>query len=298
MGLFEELEILVDISRLPSMTQVAHKRGVAKSAISRRLAALEERVGGLLVVRSSHNLSLTELGESYLGFAQNTIDQLADLQAQHRPIDGPLEGKLRLSVPQDFGQAFLVPEMCAFQERHPNLALHVNFDNRIVDMVAEKYDLAIRIGVLPDSQLFARRFQSVKHVLCAAPSYIEQHGAPQTLTDLKSHKILHYGTEQQFKLTVIEGGQRKDILLRGSGSSNNGIYLTHMTKHGAGIARLPQFLVHDALAKGALVRVLPEFDLPEAGLYAIFPSTRYMPAGVRALVDFLYEKCNENFNGT
>lgn len=291
MGLYEDLEILVDISRLPSLTQVALKRGVAKSAISRRLAALEDRVGGLLVVRSSHNVSLTELGEDYLALALSMMDQVETLAAQQHAQGGALRGKLRMSVPQDFGQAFLVNALEAFQQMHPELTLHIDFDNRIVDMISEKYDLAIRIGNLPDSQLYARRFHTVSHVLCAAPNYLESYGTPKDLADLKHHKMLHYGSEQQFKLSVMERNTPKDIMLRAAGSSNNGLYLRQLVENGQGIIKIPNFLVDEALAQGRLRRVLPQYSMPDIGLYALFPTTKYMPPAVRAMVDFLNEKC-------
>lgn len=273
-----------------SFSMAAQRLDQPKSTVSRRIALLEARLGERLLQRTTRRLVLTEFGASVLEHARKVADEVeaAAALAQHRQ-QAP-SGKLRVSMPNDFANHVMTRVIAAFIERHPAVSLELDLSPRRVDLVAEGYDIAIRMGDLPDdATLSARRIAILHSGLYAAPSYIARYGLPEQPDDLLKHNLLC--------LLARNGGAVPWILLRGKVrwqrelqarmSANSPELLARMACSGIGIAASSDFFATPYLTKGELVRVLPEWELPGATGWAVFPGRRLMPAKTRAFLDLM-----------
>lgn len=269
-------------------TAAAKKLGVPKSTVSRRVARLEDELGVRLLQRTTRKLGLTELGESYyqrVSQALRSLDQAQDelTEAQDRP-----RGLLRITAPPDFGIAYLGELVAAFNEQYPEVSVWVELSGRMVDLVAEGFDLALRAGVLRDSSLVARRIAAADGWLVASPGYLSKHGAPQTVDELLEHRCVVYERSGELRGLELEGPDGVVTLsIRGRVSGNDFGFLRRALLSGAGIGLLPGFLCKDDLAAGTLARVLPDYKLPGGVFYLVYPSARHLPAKARAFRDFV-----------
>jgi DNA-binding transcriptional LysR family regulator len=269
-------------------TAAAKKLGVPKSTVSRRVARLEDELGVRLLQRTTRRLGLTELGESYyqrVSQALRSLDQAHDelSEAQDRP-----RGLLRVTAPPDFGIAYLGELVAAFTEQYPDVTVWVELSGRMVDLVAEGFDLALRAGVLRDSSLVARRITAAEGWLVASPVYLEGHPAPQRADDLVEHQCVIYERSGELRGLVLEGPEGLVTLtVRGRVSGNDFGFLRRAILAGCGIGLLPGFLCKDDLAEGKLVRVLPDYKLPGGAFYLVYPSARHLPAKARVFRDFV-----------
>lgn len=193
MGQLEDMDVFVRIVDAGGISRAADQLGVAKSAISRRLVELERRLGAQLLLRTTRQSSLTEAGQSYYRRALQILADVSELDAETSSQQVALRGGLKIAVPLSFGLEHLAPAVMEFAGMHPEVIIRLDLSDRQVDLVAESFDLAIRIAALKDSTLIARRLAPIRMVLCASPDYLERQGHPQRPQDLKSHHGLHYG---------------------------------------------------------------------------------------------------------
>jgi len=286
-----EISAFVEVARLRSFVRAAEQLHVNVSAVSRSVAALETRLGVRLLQRSTRRVNLTEAGRLHVARCEALLAELADAEAAVSERHSALRGSLRVSVPSGFGLTHLAPLLPEFLRQHPQLSLELEMSNRFVDLIEEGYDLAIRVGTLRDSRLAARRLDSNRRVLVAAPSYLEQHPAlrhPRQL-DERACLILDVGTNAE-TWALVNKGARHSVEVTGPLRSNHALAIRAACRSGLGIALLPAFVVIDELASGALLPVLPRWTTAEQGIYAVYPSHRLIPAKVRALVDFLVQR--------
>jgi DNA-binding transcriptional LysR family regulator len=276
-----------------SFSRAAERLETTTGAVSRRVAALEERLGLRLINRTTRQLNLTEAGEHYYRDVAAILQALADAEDRVSHLSEAPSGELRVAAPLSFGVLTLAPLLAGFHARYPELHLMLDLDDRMVDIVAAGMDLALRIGRLTDSSLVARRIAELERVFCAAPAYLDRRGRPGLPSDLSGHDCLRYsnlGVREEWTL------QRRDdpstslsVEATGPLCANNGDLLRHAAIAGMGVCSLPRFIVAEDLAAGVLECVLEDWRAPPLVLSAVWPSRRFVPAKVRVFVDYLTE---------
>jgi DNA-binding transcriptional LysR family regulator len=268
----------------------ARRLETTPASVSRRVKALEERLGVRLLQRTTRKLSLTEAGERYFHEARRLVSELDDLeQALSASANAP-EGELRIVAPMSFGQRRLANLVARFAAEHSKLRISLTLDDRETDLIDEAADVAIRIGYPADSSLVARAIASVPRHACASPEYLERHGRPETPEDLLHHACLHYNLiSEREEWTFLGDGGEQTLAIKGTFCSNNGDVLAAAAMQGLGITLLPDFIVEEALADGRLVRVLEDFERAPLTLFALYPSRRHVPAKTRRFLEYLLE---------
>lgn len=294
---------MADLDAMAVFTQVVESQGFSaaarvlqrsKSAVSKEVGRLEERLGQRLLNRTTRRLSLTEAGAVYLEGCQRMLAEAAAAeQAVSRLAESP-RGTLRVNAPMSFGMAHLAPLLPVLLRRCPDLSIDLTLNDRLVDLVEEGYDLGIRIGRLTDSSLVARRLAPARHFLAATPAYLASRGHPEQPRDLGQHDCLIYSylTEGPTWRFHHRDGRTARVTVRGRLTANNGEALLAAALAGAGVAALPSFLLAEALRDGRLVPLLAGWRLgsDDAGVYAVFPASRHLAPKVRVFVDFLAEQ--------
>jgi DNA-binding transcriptional LysR family regulator len=287
-----DLLLFARIVEAGSFSSAAQRLDLPKSTVSRRIALLEASVGERLLQRTTRRLMLTEFGASLLEHARKVAEEVeaAGALALHRQAEP--SGKLRISMPQDFANVVMADMIPRFIERYPAVSLELDLSPRRVDLVAENFDIAIRMGDLPeDSTLAARRVATQQFGLYAAPSYLAQRGLPEQPDDLLRHDLLCVLSRAGGAVPwVLQRGKvRWEKALTARLTANSPQLLARIACSGAGIAASTDFIVAKHVARGQLVRVLPEWEMPVATGWAVFPGRRLMPAKTRAFLDMLDE---------
>ena len=267
-----------------SFARAAERMALSKPVLSRRVARLEEQLGARLLTRTARGAQPTDIGQAYYARAANILSELEAAQEVVAEAVTQVAGPIRLSAPLSFGIMYLAAALAEFARLHPRIELDVEYEDRTVDLAAGGYDLAVRIGNLPDSSLVARRIAPVRKVVVASPDYLDVRGRPQRPADLADHDILYYQHEQwRFRIGSRWESVRGNARMR----ANNGEVLRTMAASGIGICILPSFIASPALQSGALEVILRDYPLEEGALHAVMPPGRATTARVRALVDFL-----------
>lgn len=294
MNPFEEMQHFVRIVEAGSISAAAEQLGVAKSGVSRRLAELERRLGSRLLNRTTRRSSVTEAGRDYYEGAVRLLSNLGELESLVADSESALEGRLKIAAPLSFGLTHLSPALEAFARAHPGVRFEVDFSDRLVDLVAQGFDVAVRIAELGDSSLKARRLCPIRMTLCASPGYLDRHGVPASPEALRDHQVLYYdnGGGAALRLTDARGAERA-VPVRPRLTANNGDFLRDMAMAGHGIVLSPTFIVWQSLARGELVPVLADYRPPPLNAYAVFPQGRYLPRRARAFIDFLADRFGE-----
>lgn len=288
--MLDNLTAMVSFARVVdegSFSRAAGRLGISKSAVSKQIARLEDRLGTRLLNRSTRRLALTEAGTRLYERCQRIIAEAEAAEAEAGSMQTEPSGLLRVSTGVSFGQLHLARHLPALLERHPGLSIELVLNDRVVDLVEEGYDLALRIADLADSPLIARRLSPVRRVLAAAPSYLARHGAPTVPRDLTTHACLGYSYSAggcEWVLHGADGVQRHRFKPRVL--ANNGDSLVAMAAAGLGIVQMPTFILDRHLCRGDLAIVLPDHEPPPLALYAVYPPGRPLAAKVRAFIDF------------
>lgn len=282
----EDLRTFVEVADAGGVSTAARRLGIAKSIVSRRLIRLEEDLGIQLLARTTRGAAVTEAGAT---FREHAARICAEMDAARETIfpAGDLRGRLRIAAPLTFGPTHLAPVLAELARRHPALQVHACYSDRYIDIVAEGFDCAIRLGYLADSSLVARRVAPMRGSVVASPDYLRKHGEPETPAELLEHEALMQGTESW---RFVDGDKTITIHPRGRFKADNGVAIAAAALAGLGIAGLPDFLVADHLASGALVRVLTRYPLPEAGLHVVRPPASHPARKIRVLTDLLIER--------
>lgn len=289
MDKFAQMQAFVEVADRGSISRAADKLGVAKSVVSRRLSELEARLEVQLFQRTTRKLGLTESGRQFYADAQRLLHELEQAECAVSESQLELKGTMRLALPLSFGMLHLQPAIEQFMRDHPLLNFEIELDDRRIDLIAEGFDLAVRIARLNDSSLIARKLAPVRHGVYASPGYLKVHGVPRHPQELVAHIGLGYGNlaDPQSWSYVDENGARKQVRVPLRLIADNGQFLLDYAIAGHGIVMAPTFYSYEALRRGQLVAVLEDFEWPELTAYAIYPRTRHLPARVRALIDFL-----------
>ncbi len=289
----EDVLAFVRVVETGGFSRAAERLGLSKSIVSRRVARLEADLGVRLLNRTTRGIAPTEAG---LEFKTRCAEILIELEAARDAVtcrERAVAGTLRLAVPLSFGIARLAPAIAAFASDHPRLSIDLSVSDRFADLVAEGFDAAIRIGVLPDTSLVTRRLGSVQTFVVASRAYLEKHGAPEKPQALASHECLIYsgGSRDTSRESWQFRSGRKWLNIRPQARfrADNGEVLRAAALAGLGIAALPDFLIDEALTRGTLVRLLESYPMPEAGIHLLRPGGGAAPARLSALSDHLVE---------
>jgi DNA-binding transcriptional LysR family regulator len=283
------LQAFVRVVEAGSFVRAAERMGVSTSSLSRLLAELEAHLGARLLQRTTRRLSLTESGQAYYERCVALLADLAEADAVAGQASGAVRGTLRLTCSHSMAEQRVAPAIARFAAVHPQVRFELEVSDRIVDLVDEGFDLAVRVGAVGSERLVARRLGAMRLVLAAAPVYLARRGTPQSPAELAAHDLLAYTYSSSPRLWRLTdpGGSVHDVRVAGTLSANSGDALRAAAVEGLGIVNEPDFMLAGALARGALVRLLPEFDAGGGDVWAVYPSRRHLSLKVRRFVDHL-----------
>jgi DNA-binding transcriptional LysR family regulator len=287
----EGIAVFVAVVEAGSFTGAADRLQLSQPAVSRTVTALERRLGVRLLQRTTRRLKLTEAGGELYRRAARGLAELEDAQLEVARHQTEARGTLRVSAPTSFTISWLGHTVADFLRRHPGVRLDLQLEDRHVDLVADGFDLAIRVAAPHDSQLVAQRLAPARTVLCASPDYLARRGTPRVPEDLLQHDCIVYtnGASPR-KWRLRSNGRMLVIPVQGVVHTNNGLVEKFAAMDGLGIVLLPVFYVAAELRTGRLRVVLPEYPPVELGVYAVYPERRGLSAKVRAYVQFLKEQ--------
>lgn len=288
---FEDIRTFVAVVQGQGFNVAADRLGLVKSAVSRRIRDLEDRLGTRLIDRTTRKINLTESGGE---FYDRCLGLLADLEeAENLASTGSQEatGRLRIAAPVSLTVHCLAPVLCEFMALHEKLHIDVETSDRMVDIVSEGFDLAVRVSRLKDSSLIARRITTIRHVCCASPGYLDAHGRPATPADLRDHMGVTYSNVDPRHYWMFR--DNVSVEARGRLAVSNGDAVREAAIAGAGIVMLPTFIAHQAIVRGELEAILKPFMRQPIGMYVVHPSSRNVSAKVRLFIDFLVSRFGE-----
>lgn len=284
----DDIRAFLRIAQDASFSKAAKHLDVPKATLSRRVAQLERDLGVQLLVRTTRSVQVTEAGRAFLPEAAAVLAALEDATAKVREAAGTPRGRLRITASVEFGVAVLSPLLAEFAGTQPEVDLEVELTSRKVDLVYEGFDLAVRVGPLPDSTLAARRLGTLRYGLYASPAWLAAHGRPRYAHELGEHPALQFvGAQAAPRWTLWDGARTLEVPIRPRVRANNHWVLRDAAVAGLGIAFCAALVAEPEVAAGRLERLLPEWGAVEIPVHAVFPSQRFLAPKVRACIDFL-----------
>ena len=291
MDRFLEMQTFSAVVDAGSFIKAADTLGLSKAAVSRYVGELEARLGVRLLHRTTRRLSLTEEGEVFYARCRELLSGVDEAEAELSTRSGAARGLLRVNAPVTFGIIHLAPLWSAFRELYPQVRIDLTLSDRVVDLIEEGYDVAIRIATLPASTLISKRLAGTRMVLCASPAYLKAHGAPRHPADLVKHTVIAYSywsTGDEWNFDGPDG--RVSVRVNPYMHTNSGDTCRAMALAHQGVVLQPTFLVGEDLAAGTLVELMPEFRSLTLDIYAIYPTRKHVAPKVRVLIDFLAQR--------
>lgn len=285
-----DLLIFARVAELGSFSRAADKVGLPKSSVSRRLAALEQRLGERLLLRTTRRQTLTEFGQQLLEHAKQVALEVEAVAALSERRQATPTGRLRVSMPADIAHLLLADMLAAFVAMYPDISLELDLSARRVDLLGEGFDVAVRIGALPDDSLLAaRRLNAMSSGLYASPQYLAERGTPQTPQDLQQHQAVRLlaGNGEPAPWRLLNAAGEWTGVPPGRFAANAPDLLLRMVRAGAGIGAIPDVFALPEVRRNALVRVLPQWCLPELAISAVFPGRKLMPPKTRVFIEML-----------
>lgn len=289
------METFVQVAERGGFTPAAEVLGLSRAMVSKHVQDLEEHLGARLFNRTTRRVSLTEAGRIYLERTTQLLAELAETEEAVGALHTTPRGLLRINAPMSFGALHLGGAVADFMEQHQEVTIELTLNDRVVDLVEEGYDLAVRIATLNDSSLIARRLAPSRMVVCASPGYLARYGRPVVPGDLTAHNCLEYSygpNRGEWRFETPDGTE----IVRVSGRirANNGDALRAAALCGAGVVLMPSFICGGDLAEGRLVPLLCDRRVPDAAIYAVYPPGRHLSAKVRSFIDFLVPRFGEH----
>jgi DNA-binding transcriptional LysR family regulator len=280
----EDLQVFLEAANAGGVNAAARRLGVAKSIVSRRILRLEAQLGVQLLARTTRGAALTEAGALFRDHATN-ICAILDNARQEMAPDGELQGLLRIAAPASFGQQ-LAPTLAELARRHPGLHVHIRFNDRYADLVAEGFDCGVRVGYLQDSNLVTRKVGELPVRLYASPAYIAAHGAPKTPAEIADHAAITPGLDTW---TFRRGDDTVAVRPQGRFKADNAFSIAEAAVLGIGIAALGELIAERYVARGALTAIMTRYSLPPVGIYIVRPPGAHLPRKVRVLIELLVD---------
>ena len=301
---WEGISEFVQVAEAESFTHASKRLGISTAQVSRQVTALEQRLTIKLFYRTTRKVSPTEEGQLFYHQCRNILDGLDEAERSMTNLKGQPKGTINLSAPVTYGERHIIPLISDFLLRYPEVEIKVHLSNQRVDLVEEGFDLAIRLGNLDDSTLVAKKISSRQHFLCASPIYVQQHGVPQSISELKNHNCLlgssdfwSFSLDKKLldKRSSGEGITRgantnKKIRVTGSLRCNSGLGLVDAALKGLGVVQLPDYYLRKHIEVGQLEKLLVPHEPMEEGIWAVYPQNKYLATKVRLLIDFLVDE--------
>jgi DNA-binding transcriptional LysR family regulator len=288
---FQEMASFVAVVEAGSFVGAADAIGLSKAAVSRHVAELEQRLGARLLHRTTRRLSLTDDGQLFFARAREMLAAVDEAESEISSRSGEPSGLLRINAPLTFGVLHLAPLWGRFAQLHPKVSLDIELSDRVVDLVEEGYDLAVRITNLPSSQLVSRQLATTRMVCCASPQYLALHGTPEHPGELVQHEVISYSyfaARDEWVFTAPDEGI-VSVRTHARIHANNGDTCRAAALDHQGIILQPDFIVADDLRRGTLVELMPAYRAMTLGIHAVYPSRKHLPIKTRRLVDYLVE---------
>ena len=288
MDQLQAMKVFTAVVDAGSFVGAVNALDLSKPAVSRQVAELEAHLGTRLLQRTTRRLSLTEAGERYYLRSKDILSAVDEADADVAGQLGQARGRLRVSVPQSFGTIYLAGVWSGFMRAHPQVLLDIEHADRMVDLVEEGYDAAIRIGRPADSGLVGRTLATARLVLCASPDYLAAHGEPKQPAELAHHAALAYSYFRAGTLWRFQGpGGEESVRVKAAAIANSGEVCRAMALTGCGVILSPDFIIWDDLANKRLIRLMPEYDAGQLDIQILYPTRKLLPLKVRALIDYL-----------
>lgn len=288
MNPFLEMQTFHAVVEAGSFVKAADALNLSKAAVSRHVVELERRLGIRLLHRTTRRISLTSEGQIFYARSKDVLADLQDLETEITAKQDRVSGLLRINAPFTFGIQHLAPLWGQFREKHPQVTLDVTLSDRVVDLVEEGYDLAIRIAALESSSMVSRRLASTRMTLCASPKYVKKHGKLTRPEDLSAHQVIAYSYLSSKDEWHFSGPQGPvSVTTRPWMRTNNGETCKAAALAHQGVILQPRFVVSEELKTGQLIELLPTYRSTEIGIYAVYPTRKHLSAKVRLLIDFL-----------
>jgi len=281
----------VRVAETGAFARAAERMDISKSILSRRVARLEQQLGAKLLTRTAQGAQPTDIGQAYYARASNILAELEAAQEIVADAVTQIAGPIRITAPLSFGTQHLAPALADFARAHPKVELDVSLNDRTVDLLGGGFDMAVRIGNLPDSALIARKIAPVRGVVVASPSYLDARGRPSHPRELADHDLLFYAnipTYEQWRFRI--GNRWEHVKGHARFRADNGEMLREAACAGLGIVILPSFIASSAIRAGGFEIILREYPLEEIGLHLVMPPGRAATARIRALIDFLSQR--------
>ena len=295
MDKLNSMSIFVEVVKGQSFTAAAEKTDYSRDQVSKSVNQLEAYLGTRLLNRTTRRISLTETGRIYYERCKAILTDIDEVEGIAGEQTSTPHGRLTISAPTSFGTLHLNEAIPEYMKQYPQVQISLSLADRFIDVVAEGFDLAIRIAELEDSSLIARKIAPCKRVFCASPDYLNKFGTPKVPQDLAIHQCLIYSNELKPDTWVLHGPNgTESIKVNGPICTDNGDILKAAAISGLGVTLLPTFIAGPDLAAGRLKQVLPDYCPPEISIYIVFPSRRYLSAKVRTFVDFLSDYFGEH----
>lgn len=287
-GQFEDLKTFVTVAQSGSITKASEQLDTAKSAISRRLNDLEEKVGVKLLTRTTRQQQLTEAGRVYLDRAEEIVNQMEQLHDSVTGSANEVEGWVRISAPLSIGSGRVSEAVKSFMKIYPKVRVHLSLADSRPNIISDKYDIGILVGNLPDSTMIAKRLMSFGHVLCASPAYLKDRGHPNSISEICQFDYLQYAglhITDPLSRMLQQIGEKQELNI--TFESNNGLLLKDLAVSGHGIVMLPSFIANNEINNGRLTPILKDVELPRFAVSAIYPERKYLPLRCRLLIEHL-----------
>jgi len=296
MDRFDSLRAFTQVVESGSFARAAERMRMSTSAVSRHIAELEAHLQNRLLNRTTRRVVLTEAGRAFYDRSLQLLQDLEEAENEAARSARLPRGTLKVSTSVNFGVRHTAPAITGFLARYPELSFDISLSDRVIDLVEEGVDVAIRIGSVGSDSVVARQLGETLVVPCASPEYLARHGAPRTPEELAAHNCLtyEYGASRNLWRFVDGDGRERQARVAGNLHSNNGDLLAEAAAQGAGIVYQPTFIVGDAVRAGRLVPLLQDFQAPPLPIYAVYPSRKHLSAKVRLFVDFLIERFAES----
>jgi len=288
------MRLFVEVASRGSFTAAAEKTGLSRAQLSKSVMQLESFLGARLLNRTTRKISLTETGQIYFERCVSILQEVEEADSVAREMTDNPSGNLLLAAPTSFGVLHLQDLIPQYLKKYPNVQISLSLNDRFVDVIAEGFDLVIRIAQLADSSLISRRIAPCKRVFCASPDYLNNFGTPKVPQDLAIHRCLIYSNELKPDNWELHGPEGiESVRTNGPFCSDNGDLLRSAAVAGLGVTLLPTFIVGADLMAGRLRQVLSEYCPPEIAIYAVFPSRKYLSIKVRSFIEFLKDNFND-----
>lgn len=285
------INLFCKVIETQSFTQAAQQTQISLAMASKLVAQLEQHLNVRLLQRTTRKITPTEAGLLFYQRCLPILNDLKEAEACVTNITSTLQGKLTISVPMDFGSRFIAPYLSRFTEKYPHLQLNLDFTDRRVDVVAEGYDLVLRIGKLEDSSLVAKRIAKANYQMVASPQYLANKGIPDAIESLEEHQCLMYETRHTWQFE--QDGHSIKFKPQASVYSNNGYALVQMAKANLGIINVPKFLLKDELASGELVPILSDLQQEQLDISLLYPHRRFLSPKVKVAIEFFEQLMQE-----